>query len=59
LSKKRSLHKVSEHFETFFNAAMTEKMLRAKLSLHSFQKKTQKTSKKDLKLAKARLKEIK
>jgi len=32
LSKKRSLHVVNEHFETIFNAAMAEKMLRAKLS---------------------------
>jgi len=32
LSKKRSLRKVSEHFETVFNTAMTEKMLREKLS---------------------------
>jgi len=34
LSKKRSLHQVSEHFETIFNAAMAEKMLRAKLSVN-------------------------
>ena len=31
-SKKRSLRVVNEHFETIFNAAMAEKMLRAKLS---------------------------
>ena len=31
-SKKRSLHVVNEHFETIFNAAIAEKMLRAKLS---------------------------
>jgi hypothetical protein len=34
LSKKRSLHVVSEHFETIFNAAMAEKMLRAKRSIN-------------------------
>jgi hypothetical protein len=32
ISKKRSLHVVNEHFEMVFNAATTEKMLRAKLS---------------------------
>ncbi len=31
-SEKRSLHRVNEHFETIFNAAIAEKMLRAKLS---------------------------
>ncbi len=31
-SKKRRLHEVNEHFETLFNAAIAEKMLRAKLS---------------------------
>jgi hypothetical protein len=32
LSKKRSLHKVNEHFETIFNAAMMKKMLRVKVT---------------------------
>jgi hypothetical protein len=35
LSKKRSLHRVNEHFETIFNAAITEKMLCAKFSRRS------------------------
>jgi len=32
LSKKRSSHAVNEHFETIFNAAIPEKILRTKLS---------------------------
>ena len=38
LAKKRSLHVVcrftAPHFEAIFNAAMAEKMLRAKLSIY-------------------------
>jgi hypothetical protein len=36
LPKKRSLHRVNEHFEAIFNAAMVGKMLRAKLSNYHF-----------------------